>query len=100
MIRKQAGERARNLAQNSSCESRMRPERGIGLRAESATSVELVVGINSEGHAELEVVRDSEASSRKHVQNSVLNASRGGAVGVGFRTSARNQTWYGIRGSR
>ena len=40
----------------------MRPERGIGLRAESATSVELVVGINSEGHAELEAVRDFEVS--------------------------------------
>ena len=40
----------------------MRPERGNGLRVESATSVEMVVGINSEGHAELEAVRDFEVS--------------------------------------
>ena len=61
---KRAGEGTPNLAWNPSCGSRIRPERGIGLSAESATSVELVLGINSEGHAESGAVRDSEASSR------------------------------------
>ena len=52
MIPKRVWERARNLAGNPSCGSRIRPELGVGLGTESRPDSESGVGVYLEAHAE------------------------------------------------
>ena len=84
MILIQAGKRARNLARDPSCGSRIRSERGNGLGTELWADSESGVGIDPEAHADSVAKYDSEAGWEVRSES-------------GSGSEMRKSNWIGIR---